>query len=86
METTRFGNYVLKEKIASGVMADICRALREGLMGVAREVCIKRIKKEFSGDAAFVAMFIDEVRISARRDVARLEPPAPLLCQRAGRV
>jgi serine/threonine protein kinase len=52
METTRFGNYVLKEKIASRGMADICRATREGLMGVAREVCIKRIKKEFSVDAA----------------------------------
>ncbi|MFO0647993.1 MAG: protein kinase [Polyangiales bacterium] len=61
----RFDSYVIKEKLASGGMADVVRAERVGALGVTREVCIKRIKREFCRDTDFVEMFIDEARISS---------------------
>ncbi len=63
---SRVGKYLLAERIASGGMADVFRATREGAMGVTRDVCIKKIKRQFTGDATFARMFIDEARISAR--------------------
>jgi len=65
-EGDRFDHYVLKEKIASGGMADIFRAERVGAMNISREVCIKCIRAAFSSDAEFVRMFIDEARISSK--------------------
>ena len=63
-EGDRFGNYLLKQKIAQGGMAAIFRAERVGAMGISREVCIKCILPAHTGDAEFVRMFIDEARIS----------------------
>jgi tRNA A-37 threonylcarbamoyl transferase component Bud32 len=63
MEKRRFGNYVLKERITSGGMADVFRASREGVMGISREVCIKMIRSGLA-DGEITAMFIDEARIS----------------------
>jgi serine/threonine protein kinase len=65
-EGDRFDHYVVKEKIASGGMADIFRAERVGAMDISREVCIKVIRAAFCSDAEFVQMFIDEARISSR--------------------
>jgi len=65
-EGDRFDHYVLKEKIASGGMADVFRAERVGAMGVTREVCIKCVRPALCTDAEFVRMFIDEARLSTQ--------------------
>ena len=64
-EGDRFDNYVLREKIAEGGMAEIFRAERVGVMNISREVCVKCIRPALCTDAEFVRMFIDEARISA---------------------
>ncbi len=64
-EGDRFDNYVLREKIAEGGMAEIFRAERVGAMNISREVCVKCIRSALCTDAEFVRMFIDEARISA---------------------
>ena len=56
---------MIKEPLASGGMADVVHAERRGVHGVAREVCLKRIKPELCTDRAFVEMFIDEARIAS---------------------
>jgi serine/threonine protein kinase len=65
-EGERFGPYVLREKIAQGGMAEIYFGERRGALDFRREVCIKRIRPNLSGDASFVEMFIDEARICSR--------------------
>lgn len=61
-----FGQYLLKERIAQGGMAEIFAAERLGAREFRREVCIKRILPNQSSDRAFVEMFIDEARICSR--------------------
>jgi serine/threonine protein kinase len=61
-----FGQYLLKERIAKGGMAEIFAAERLGARDFRREVCIKRILPNQSHDRAFVEMFIDEARICSR--------------------
>ncbi len=61
-----FGQYLLKERIAKGGMAEIFAAERVGARDFRREVCIKRILPNQSHDRAFVEMFIDEARICSR--------------------
>ncbi|MEZ4391051.1 MAG: serine/threonine-protein kinase [Polyangiales bacterium] len=61
-----FGQYLLKERIAQGGMAEIFAAERLGAREFRREVCIKRILPGQSRDRAFVEMFIDEARICSR--------------------
>lgn len=61
-----FGKYLLMKKIAVGGMAEIFLARALGAEGFQKEVVIKRILPSFSDDEAFVKMFIDEARISAR--------------------
>lgn len=66
METgDRIGRYVVKGKLASGGMAEVYRAAREGVLGVSREVCIKRMRRELGGPE-FVEMFRDEARIASQ--------------------
>ncbi len=65
-EGERFGPYVLREKIAQGGMAEIYFGERRGALDFRREVCIKRIRPNLSGDPSFVEMFIDEARICSR--------------------
>jgi serine/threonine protein kinase len=61
-----FGQYLLKERIAKGGMAEIFAAERVGARDFRREVCIKRILPNQSHDRAFMEMFIDEARICSR--------------------
>jgi len=65
-EGEQFGPYVLREKIAQGGMAEIYFGERRGALDFRREVCIKRIRPNLSGDPSFVEMFIDEARICSR--------------------
>jgi serine/threonine-protein kinase len=58
--------YRLTEKIGSGGMAEVFRAVGEGPAGFERPFVIKRIHPRLSGAPEFVRMFVDEAKISAR--------------------
>jgi serine/threonine-protein kinase len=62
----RFGKYLLVGEIALGGMAELFLAVRKGLEGVIKAVVIKRVLPQFSTQASFVQMFIDEARLAAR--------------------
>lgn len=61
-----FGPYVLIEKIASGGMAEIYRAVLAGAGGFQKPVAIKRIRPEHARNAELVQMLIDEANIAVR--------------------
>ena len=65
-EGDRFDGYILKSKLGEGGMAEVFRAERKGVDGVAREVCIKRILPQLATEASIVEMFIDEARIASK--------------------
>lgn len=60
------GGYALAERIATGGMAELFLARREGPGGVAHPVVIKRLRPEMERDPAVVRMFLREAWISAR--------------------
>jgi eukaryotic-like serine/threonine-protein kinase len=62
----RLGPYELLRRIATGGMAEVYLARRAGPHGFQKIVAVKRILPQFSKDADFVAMFVDEARVSAR--------------------
>src|SRR3954464_9559788 len=57
--------YRLTERIGSGGMAEVYRAVAGGPHGFERTFVIKRILPQLAGNAEFVRMFIDEAKISA---------------------
>ena len=59
----RFGDYILLEKIASGGMADIFRAVKIGARGFRKYVAIKRILAPISEDKAAQDMFVKEAHV-----------------------
>jgi len=60
-----FGKYLLLEKIGSGGMAEIFKAVLRGAQDVQKVVVIKRILMGYSRDPSFVKMFVEEARITA---------------------
>jgi serine/threonine-protein kinase len=62
------GKYQLLERIASGGMADVYRALATGPGGFRKIVAVKRIREHMSGDPEFVDMFVREATLAARLD------------------
>jgi serine/threonine-protein kinase len=62
----RLGKYELLAPLGSGGMAEVWRAATHGAAGFNKEVALKLIRAEVASDARFVAMFVDEARISAR--------------------
>ncbi|MCA1734081.1 MAG: protein kinase, partial [Acidobacteria bacterium] len=62
----RFGQFVLRERIATGGMAEIWQAQMQGVEGFEKLVAIKRILPHLAADQEFVGMFIDEAKIAAR--------------------
>jgi serine/threonine protein kinase len=61
----RFGRYVLLERIGSGGMAEVFRAVAHGMEGFQRTFVLKRIRGDHSETSDFVEMFVNEARISA---------------------
>ncbi len=61
-----FGSYVLLQKLASGGMAEIYKAKMAGAGGFEKTVAIKKILPEYSSDAEFIQMLIDEAKLAAR--------------------
>ena len=63
---TRFGQYVLLEKIATGGMAEVWKARMRGVEGFQKIVAIKKILPHLSEDREFIDMFIDEAKLAAQ--------------------
>jgi len=58
--------YRVVEKLESGGMAEVFRAESEGLQGFRKQVAIKRVLPHLSEKKRFIAMFLDEARLSAQ--------------------
>jgi serine/threonine-protein kinase len=56
----------LLHKLATGGMAEIYIARREGPHGFSKRIALKRILPQLAADPEFVAMFIDEARLCAQ--------------------
>jgi eukaryotic-like serine/threonine-protein kinase len=60
------GRYALGRKIASGGMATVHVGRVLGAIAFTRTVAIKRLHQRYATDPKFVAMFVDEARLTAR--------------------
>lgn len=58
--------YRVLEKLEAGGMAEVFRAESEGLEGFSKQVAIKRVLPHLSEKTKFIAMFLDEARLSAQ--------------------
>jgi serine/threonine protein kinase len=65
MRPRQFGKYTLLEKIGSGGMAEIFKAVARGAGDFQKVLVVKRILLRFSKDPSFVKMFKDEAQITA---------------------
>ena len=68
--------YRVVEKLESGGMAEVFRAESEGLQGFRKQVAIKRVLPHLSEKKKFIAMFLDEARLSAQ--LSHSNSPQPL--------
>src|SRR3954464_13332233 len=57
--------YRVIERLASGGMAEVFLAESAGIEGVKKQVAIKRVLPSLSEKKRFIAMFLDEARLSA---------------------
>jgi serine/threonine protein kinase len=64
-QPTRFGKYLLLDKIGTGGMAELFLAKQTGLSGFEKVVAIKRILPHLSQGPEFVDMFINEAKLAA---------------------
>ena len=62
----RVGPYLVECLLATGGMAEVYLASREGPHGFRKKVALKRILPMVAEDEEFVAMFLDEARITSR--------------------
>jgi len=62
----QFGKYTLFERIGRGGMADVFKGRTRGPAGFERIFVVKRILPSLSDDPAFVRMFVEEAKMSAR--------------------
>jgi len=62
----RLGPYQLVRHIATGGMAEVYLARRDGPHGFTKSVALKRILPQLARDPDFVAMFVDEARVCAQ--------------------
>lgn len=69
---TKFGQYVLLEKIAAGGMAEVWKARMRGVEGFQKIVAIKRILPHLSDNQEFIEMFIDEAKLAAQLNHANI--------------
>ena len=63
---SQFGRYTLLERLATGGMAEVFRAKIVSSHGFEKVLVIKRILPQLAADPAFVAMFIDEAKLTAQ--------------------
>ncbi len=62
------GKYQVIERLAVGGMAELFKARVQGSYGFEKLIAIKKILPHLCADPSFVAMFIDEARITAQLD------------------
>src|SRR3954471_10427824 len=62
----QFGKYTLFERIGRGGMAEVYKGRIQGPAGFERVFVVKRILPHLSEDAAFIKMFVEEAKLSAR--------------------
>jgi len=62
----QYGKYLLIDKIAKGGMAEVFLAKQTGSKGFERILAIKRILPQFTENAEFVSMFINEAKVAAQ--------------------
>src|SRR5215468_4092292 len=67
-----FGKYYLLERINVGGMAEVFKAKTFGVEGFERLVAVKRILPNIAEDEEFIAMFIDEAKISVQLQHANI--------------
>lgn len=67
-----FGNYLLMDRINIGGMAEVWRAKTFGASGFERIIAIKRILPNIAEDEEFIAMFIDEAKITVQLNHANI--------------
>ncbi len=56
--------YRITERIAAGGMAEVFKGVAESLQGFRKSVAIKRVLPELAKNKKFIAMFLDEARLS----------------------
>ena len=56
--------YRITERVAAGGMAEVFRGVAESMRGFKKNVAIKRILPNLTKNKKFVAMFLDEARLS----------------------
>ena len=61
-----FGRYTLLERLAVGGMAEVFRAKISSSHGFQKILVVKRILPHLAADPGFVAMFIDEAKLTAQ--------------------
>src|SRR5476649_326547 len=71
-QPTKFGKYVLLERIAVGGMAEVFVAKAFGVEGFERLLAIKKILPTMGEDAEFISMFVDEARIAVQLSHANI--------------
>ena len=63
MKEHQFGKYTLVEKIGTGGMAEVYKAVQKVHLDLERIVAIKGILSYYSEDKTFIQMFLDEAKI-----------------------
>src|SRR4051794_2694119 len=63
---SQFGRYTLVERLATGGMAEVFKAKILSTHGFEKLLVIKRILPHLAADKTFVAMFIDEAKLTAQ--------------------
>ena len=71
-QPTKFGKYLLLERIAVGGMAEVFVAKAFGVEGFERLLAIKKILPTMGEDEEFISMFVDEARISVQLSHANI--------------
>ena len=61
----KYGRYFLVDRLATGGMAEVYRAVTRGVEGFRRTFVVKRILSEKATSPTFIKMFCDEARVSA---------------------
>jgi serine/threonine protein kinase len=65
-QPTKFGKYLLLERVAVGGMAEVFVAKAFGVEGFERLLAIKKILPTMGEDEEFISMFVDEARIAVQ--------------------
>ncbi|MBK6575788.1 MAG: protein kinase [Sandaracinaceae bacterium] len=62
----RIGPYLVERRLATGGMAEVFIASREGSRGFKKRVALKRILPQFASDPEFVELFVAEAQLAVR--------------------